>query len=98
FAQAARSLSSQEQEHFLATAKLMEIHTLAQGVTGSQRATLSDGSLTHDAHIQTIDEFQTAAPTASGYEANFRDSFKFNVAAYRLNRMLGLDMIPATVE
>jgi hypothetical protein len=97
FAQTASSVSIEQQEHFLATAEVVEIQTLAQGVTGSKRATLSDGSLTHDAHIQTIDEFRTAAPTASGYEANFRDSFKFNVAAYRMDRMLGLDMIPATV-
>jgi hypothetical protein len=97
FAQTASSVSIEEQEHFLAAAEVVEIQRLAQGVTGSQRATLSDGSLTHDAHIQTIDEFRTTAPTASGYEANFRDSFKFNVAAYRMNRMLGLDMIPATV-
>lgn len=97
FAQTASSVSIEEQEHFLAAAEVVEIQRLAQGVTGSQRATLSDGSLTHDAHIQTIEEFRTAAPTASGFEANFRDSFKFNVAAYRLNRMLGLDMIPATV-
>lgn len=97
FAQTASSVSIEEQEHFLAAAEVVEIQRLAQGVTGSQRATLSDGSLTHDAHIQTIEEFRTAAPTASGLEANFRDSFKFNVAAYRLNRMLGLDMIPATV-
>ena len=98
FSQTAGPLSLEQQEDFLQTAEVVEIHTVAEGVTGSQRATLSDGSTTHDAHIQTIDEFRTAAPTASGIEANFRDSFKFNVAAYRLNRMLGLDMIPATVQ
>lgn len=98
FSQTASLLSFEQQEHFLQTAEVVGIQTLAEGVTGSQRATLSDGSTTHDAHIQTIDEFRTAAPAASGHEANFRDSFKFNVAAYRLNRILGLDMIPATVE
>lgn len=98
FPQAAAPLPLQQQEHFLQTAEVVEIQTLAQGVTGSRRATLSNGSITHDAHVQTIDEFQAAAPSTSGYEANLRDSFKFNVAAYRLNRMLGLDMIPATIE
>ena len=30
---------------------------------------------------------------------NFRDTWKFNIAAYRLGRMLGLaDMIPPSVE
>jgi len=97
-AQTGNRLSFEGKELFLRTAEIVEIHTLTEGVTGSQRATFSDGNLEHDAHIQSIDDFKSMAATGNGYEANFRDSFKFNVAAYRLNRMLGLDMIPTTVE
>ena len=33
-----------------------------------------------------------------GTELNFKDSWRFNVAAYRIDRLLSLGMIPATVE
>lgn len=92
------ALSPAEQENFLLKAKVIRSHTLSVGVTRSIRATLSDGKLTHDAHIQHVDESEPAFELAAGYELNFRDSYKFNIAAYRLDRMLGLGMIPAAVE
>ena len=36
--------------------------------------------------------------TAVGSEISFRDCYKFNVAAYRLDRLIGLDMVPVSVE
>ena len=33
-----------------------------------------------------------------GTEFNFRDSWRYNVAAYRLDRLLELGMIPPSVE
>ena len=33
-----------------------------------------------------------------GIELNFRDSYKFNIAAYRLDRLLGLNLTPVSVE
>jgi len=74
------------------------VKTLSKGITQSLRVTLSDGRLTHDAHVQTIDERRTEFRTDRGTELNFRDSWKFNVAAYRLARMLGIeDMVPMSV-
>ena len=93
-----RGLSPAEQENFLLTAKVIRSQTLSAGVTRSIRATLSDGKLTHDAHIQHVDESEPSFELATGYELNFRDSYKFNIAAYRLDRMLGLGMIPPAVE
>ena len=93
-----RGLSLAEQENFLLTAKVIRSHALSVGVTRSIRATLSDGKLTHDAHIQHVDESEPAFQLATGYELNFRDSYKFNIAAYRLDRMLGLGMIPPAIE
>ncbi len=93
-----RGLSLAEQENFLLTAKVIRSQTLSVGVTRSIRATLSDGKLTHDAHIQHVDESEPSFQLATGYELNFRDSYKFNIAAYRLGRMLGLGMIPPAVE
>ena len=38
--------------------------------------------------------FQTATRT----EFNFRDSYKFNMAAYELDKLLELNMVPVSVE
>jgi len=91
-------LGAAEQENFLLTAKILDSRTLTEGVTSSVRATLGDGELTHDAHIQNVDESEPSFELATGYELNFRVSYKFNDAAYQLDRMLGLGMIPVAVE
>ena len=83
---------------FLLEAKVLQSKGTAVGITNSVHATLSDGTLTHDAHIQTIDESKTSFQTAAGTEINFRDTWKFNVAAYKLDRLLHLNMTPVSVE
>jgi hypothetical protein len=64
------------------------------------RATLTDGSITHDASIQRIDQDLPRFEGSDGtVEINFRDTYKFNIAAYRLGKMLGLEsMIPPSIE
>jgi hypothetical protein len=92
------TLSLEQKEEFLKNAKEMQSRDAKKGITNTKRATLSDGSLTHDASIQTIDDRQASFQTAMGTELNFRDTYKFNIAAYRLGRLLGLgDMIPPSV-
>ena len=54
--------------------------------------------LTHDASIQTIDESKARFESARRVEFNFRDYWGYNVAAYRLGVMLGIDMIPPSVQ
>jgi hypothetical protein len=91
-------LSNDQIEHFLQTAKVLGTKDVNVGVTNSQKAKLSDGTLTHDAHVQYIDEAKTVFQGDRGTEMNFRDTWKFNVAAYRLARILEIDMIPPSVE
>ena len=64
--------SDAEKETFLLRAKVKKTEGVSTGVTGTQRATLSDGQFTHDASIQTIDVYKKSAPTAYGTELNFR--------------------------
>lgn len=94
----APALSREEMETFLLRARVMKKRGAGKGVTGTVRATLSDGILTHDASIQTVDEARLHHPTPRGFEINFRDTWRFNVAAYKLDKLLDLRMIPATVE
>ena len=87
-----------EREAFLAKARVVRTRPAAKGVTQTLRITLSDGVVTHDASIQTIDERRAVYETPQGTEMNFKDSWRFNVAAYRIDRLLEIGMIPSTVE
>lgn len=91
-------LSLDQQEAFLKSAKIVRTHSASKGVTGTTRATLSDGTIVHDASIQLIDENQREFRSNRGTELNFVDSWRYNVAAYRLARLLDMDMVPPSVE
>jgi hypothetical protein len=92
------SLSDEEIERFLSEAKIVRTRSAGKGVTNSERATLTDGTITHDAHIQSIDESRREFRSSQGTEFNFRDSWMFNVATYRLDRLLRLGMVPVSIE
>ncbi len=88
-----------EKEDFLRTAGIVGTVGVLGGVTKSVRITLRNEQGTHDAHVQTIDQAAAKFEGRGGqWELNFRDTYKFNVAAYLLDRMLDLNMVPATVE
>jgi hypothetical protein len=87
-----------EMEAFLRTAKIGSKRDLSVGITVPKRATLSDGTMQHDASIQVVDESKTSFQTPRGTELNFRDSWKFNVAGYELAKLLQLNMVPPYVE
>lgn len=91
-------LTDAQTEEFLRKAEVIKTKTTKKGVTGSLQATLSDGTITHDAHIQDIDESKREFQTAKGTEFNFRDSWTFNVAGYKLDRLIGLNMVPVSVS
>jgi hypothetical protein len=94
----ADELTSMDREQFLRTAKVVKQKTLNMGITASSKATLRTADMEHAAHVQTIDETKTRFDGARYTEMNFRDSYKFNIAAYELAKMLDLDMVPTSVE
>ena len=95
---AATIASAEEREAFLASARIIATRRVAKGTTSTQRVTLTDGTVTHDASVQVIDEARAVFESTQGTEINFKDSWRLNVAAYRLDRLLAIGMIPATVE
>jgi hypothetical protein len=97
-ATAARPLSDEAMEAFLAKAKIVSITKLGTGTTRSRRATLSDGTLTHDAHIQIVDEQKTDRSARNLGDRTFVDSYRYNIAAYRLARLVGMMNVPPSVE
>src|SRR5947207_14290695 len=87
--------SRAEMEQFLLNAEVLQRKMLGQGVTNSEKAVLSDGKLKHDAHIQSIDAQSNSFSSSHGTELNFKHSYKFNIAAYRLNTIKDLNTTPA---
>jgi hypothetical protein len=96
----APALSKEQIKQFLLTAKIVGSHDSKKGVTDTQRLTLSDGTITHDASFQAIDEHTNSKRLADGHtEIRFVDSYKYNIAAYILAEMVGFDdMMPVYVE
>jgi hypothetical protein len=93
-------LSEEEMRQFLLTAKVIKSKETSKGITRPRKLTLSDGKLTHDAGFQVIDEFKNVMKFDDGtIEINFQDTYHFNIAAYELAKLLGLEsMMPVTVE
>ncbi len=94
------TLSKEQIRQFLLTAKVTNSRQSKKGITQPWRLTLSDGTLTHDASFQHIDEHKASMEFASGRkEFNFVDSYKYNIAAYALAELVGIDdMVPVYVE
>jgi hypothetical protein len=96
-ASAPAELDDAAKERFLLEGRVVRAKDAGGGITPSQRATLSLDGIEHDAHIQTIDKATAMADLDGGPELDFRDSYLHNVAAYRLDRLLGLGMVPVSV-
>jgi hypothetical protein len=93
-------LQGAEAEEFLATARVVQREDIGEGVTHPQRLTLTDGERTLRATWKTIDVHKIGVwrDERGGYQFDFRDSWKHEVAAYELDKLLGLGMVPPTVE
>jgi hypothetical protein len=90
-----------EQEAFLSTAKIVATTPIGKGVTKPLRFTLTDGTITHDAAFQSVNQERQMSRTGrnGAVELKFVDAWRFNVAAHRLARLLGIgDMVPVSVE
>jgi hypothetical protein len=95
------TLSKEQIKQFLLTAKVVKVRGSKKGITNTSRLTLSDGTLTHDASFQPIDEHDRGVKQFGDgrTEVNFVDSYKYNVAAYALAELIGFDdMMPVYVE
>ncbi len=94
-----QTLTKEQIKHFLLTAKVVKSQEAKKGITHTMRLTLSDGTVTHDASFQPLDEHKAQKQLGIGTEINFVDSYKYNIAAYALSELIGMDdMLPVYVE
>jgi hypothetical protein len=79
-----------EQEKFLVNAEIVNSEQLGQseGVTLPYRLTLQEGGIKNDALWK----------NPSGRVGGFIEGWKYEIAAYKLDKYLGLNMVPPTAE
>lgn len=78
-----------EFEEFLKAAKVTGLKDVPVGVTRPSRAYLAPGGLA---------ESMAWKPITPGMKGGFYESYRSEVAAYELDKLVGLGMIPPTVE
>lgn len=92
------SASDLKIEAFLRDAEIVEIEDVGDGITKPRRATLRLGPTTARAIFKTVDiERKGEWSYTSRVEMNFTDKYTYEPAAYRLDRFLGLGLVPVTV-
>jgi hypothetical protein len=94
------SLTEEQKIDFLQHAKVIASEREKKGKSNTSHLTLSDGKLTHGASFQPIDEKKAQGPgPRGGIEFNFRDYWGYNIAGYRIAKLLGMDdMVPVYTE
>ena len=84
----------------LLNGRITGIKTLSKGVTRPRRVTLTNGIVTQDAVFQSVNQAKPIERFDGGrVEIDFRDSYHFNIAAWEIARLVGLQaMVPPCVE
>jgi hypothetical protein len=88
-------------ERFLEQARVVAREPVGEGITRPLRLTLALAGETRHAIFKTIDE-RRGGPTldldSHRIVTDFSDSWRYEVAAYRLDRAVGFGLVPVTVE
>jgi hypothetical protein len=76
------------QEEFLATADIVRFEPIGEGVTKPFKLYLRKGDV----------EAKAAWKNPSGEQRGFLEGWQYEIAAYRLDKLIGLNMVPPAVE
>ena len=89
-----------EVENFLRKARFVGKEPLGSGVTGSLKVALELDGKKQFGVLKTVDQKRPGAQlnSAGKMEVDFQDSWRTEVAAYELDKLLELKMVPATVQ
>jgi hypothetical protein len=92
-----RSAADLAMEDFLATAPIVRIEDVGEGITRPQRLTLERDGEQHRAIFKSVDVETDGVTRADRLERGFSDRYAYEVAAYRLDRLTGIGLVPVTV-
>ncbi|MCP3956711.1 MAG: hypothetical protein GY719_02545 [bacterium] len=92
-----RSVEDLAIEDFLLHAEIVEIVDVGEGITRPKRLTLKRGDEQHRAILKTVDVQIDDTVLTDRVEHDFSDKYTYEAAAYRLDRLLGLGLVPATI-
>jgi hypothetical protein len=84
-------------EEFLREAEVVEDVLVGEGVTEPHKLTLRRGGSERHAVFKDIDLELDAMVRTNRFEQEFTDRWAYEVAAYRLDRYLGIGLVPVTV-
>lgn len=84
-------------EGFLREADVVENVPVGEGITEPHKLTLRQGATERHAIFKDIDVELDQVTRTNRYESRFSDRYAYEVAAYRLDRYLGLGLVPVTV-
>ena len=90
--------TDEEVMEFMRTAKVVSMREIGAGITKPEVVMLEKEGIQMRAQFQSHDEKKKIAQLPTGPEMGFRDTYLFNIAAYKLGVMLGLDNIPPSVR
>jgi hypothetical protein len=83
-----------QKEKFLTSAKIVLTVEIGHGVTKPVRAELEFEGVKHDGSFQIVDtDLPDFFPPAGGKPIPMKDSWRYNIAAYRVDRLLELNMV-----
>lgn len=86
-------------ERFLKGARIVSIEPIGEGITGASRVVLQDGARTGRAAFKTIDtRLQTRYSFGGETVGTYRDTYRHELAAYALDKLLGFRLVPPVVE
>lgn len=89
--------NDQEVLDFLAEAAIVERQELSEGINKPTKLTLERKGVRAHAILRLVDQEHNDTTNASPQARRFRDSYVFELAAYEVARMLGLDNVPPVV-
>lgn len=87
-------MNDQQTEEFLLTAEITATQKLGEGVTNPMKITLEKDGKTVDAIFKYFDNGNSRATLSK----NESDRFQYEMAAYKLDRIMGINLVPVAVE
>jgi hypothetical protein len=91
--------SDKQKEDFLRQATIVSVVEIGHGVTKPRRAMMELRGVSHSAQIQVVNKGLSDFFGEDGSRpVPMMDSWRFNIAAYKLDRLLGLNMVTVAVR